>query len=60
MGAKMSAWIERENKKVQVRYAIFYAADETTRLKKEEKSRTNKTALLKRGGSTINKYTMLG
>lgn len=33
----MSAWIERENKKVQVRYAIFYAADETTRLKKEEK-----------------------
>jgi hypothetical protein len=37
MGAKMSAWIERENQKAQVRHALFYAADETARLKKEAK-----------------------
>jgi hypothetical protein len=37
MGARMSAWIERENQKAQVRHALFYAANETARLKKEEK-----------------------
>ena len=45
MGAKMSAWIERENKKAQVRHALFYAAEETARLKKEEQKRAEQNSI---------------
>ena len=45
MGAKMSAWIERENNKAQVRHALFCAAEETARLKKEEQKRAEQNSI---------------